>query len=320
MSANNSEAASWHWGFFAAAFAARPLAWLLAFAQRHDLRELELGCGGYPGSHHCPSRTLLARPSALARWRQQFRSAGITPRVLSCHGNPIHPNPDVARAHDAALRRAILLAAELQIETVVTFSGVAGSREASGCCQLNWPVLSWPYEQSDYWHRVWKQQLIPYWQQMTMFAERQGVRIALELHGGFLVHSPGTLLALRQACGPALGANLDPSHLWWQGMDPLRAIELLGPALFHVHLKDWQADARQQAMWGWLDPRDERLGERSWRYCLPGRGHDADFWRAFLSGLHAIGYRGMLSLEHEDVECSAESSIPSTLGWLHSLR
>ena len=243
----------------------------------------------------------------------------MTPGALSCHGNPLHPDPYLARAHDAALQRAILLAAELEIATVVTFSGVAGFQGAEGASQLNWPVLSWPYEQSDYWHRVWRELLIPYWQQKAAFAERHGVRIALELHGGFLVHSPGTLLALRQACGPALGANLDPSHLWWQGIDPLRAIELLGNALYHVHLKDWRADAQQQAMWGLLDPRDERLGERSWRHCLPGRGHDAEFWRSFLLGLKQVGYGGMLSLEHEDGDYSAESSIPSSLSWLHSL-
>ena len=311
--------ASWHWGFFAAAFASRPRLWLLEYAQRHGISELELGCGGYPGSHHCPSRALLAHPRALSHWRQQFRQAGVTPRVLSCHGNPLHPDPALARAHTAALRRAILLAAELEIETVVTFSGVAGAQEPGGHSQLNWPVLSWPYEQSDYWHRVWHEQLIPYWQPMTAFAKQQGVRIALELHGGFLVHSPGTLLALRQACGPTLGANLDPSHFWWQGMDPVRAVALLGEALFHVHLKDWQADAQQQAMWGLLDPRDERLTARSWRYCLPGQGHDAEFWRAFLQALQQVGYQGMLSLEHEDAEWPAESSIAPTLAWLHAL-
>jgi sugar phosphate isomerase/epimerase len=316
----SSAISDWRWGFFSAVFNAYPLAYVLRYAREHAIAHLELGTGGYPGAIHCPLERLLTTPKAYRRWLQQLQDAGVQATALSCHGNPLHPDPLRAAADDHTLRRTIALASRLGIETVVTFSGVGGAPATAAVPQqLNWPVVSWPYENSDYYHWVWETRLIPYWLSIARLAAESGVRIALEMHGGFLVHSPGTLLQLRQACGPAIGANLDPSHFWWQGMDPVRAIPLLGEALFHVHLKDWRADPEQQAMWGLLDPRDERSGSRSWSYCLPGQGHDAEFWRSFLAALQQSAYRGMLSLEHEASTVSAEAGVGPTLRWLQDL-
>lgn len=311
----------WAWGFFSAAFNPQPLSAVLDYACDQGIGYLELGTGGYPGAYHCPRERLLANPSLRQQWWQQCLDAGVRPQVLSCHSNPLHPDPLRAALADQTLRQTIVLASALGIRTVVTFSGVGGNAAVPGAApHLNWPVVSWPYENSDYYHQVWEQQLIPYWQDIARLAADSGVTLALEMHGGFLVHSPGTLLQLRAACGPAIAANLDPSHFWWQGMDPVQAIPLLGDALAHVHLKDWCADPQQQAMWGLLDPRDERQGPRSWRYCLPGQGHDAAFWSRFLSTLQQEGYRGMLSLEYESGdEIPAAEVIGPTLGWLQGL-
>ncbi len=304
-----------NWGFFSAALPSASLAEVLALAQSLGVRQLELGCGGYSGEAHCPRLALLHQPAQRRRWQQQIRAAGCEVGALACHVNPLHPDPALASLHRQQLDQALELAATLAVPTLVTFSGVGGQAGVP-----NWPVVGWPYEYADYCQRVWQQALIPFWQALSQKAERLGVRLALELHGGFLVHSPGTLLALRQACGPALGANLDPSHLWWQGIDPIQAVDLLGAALFHVHLKDWQADPALQARWGLLDGRDERLGPRSWRFCLPGEGHDAGFWRAFLGALQTRQYRGLLSLEHEAAGMAPEAGIRQGLGWLMSLK
>lgn len=302
------------WGFFDAALPEASLDQVLALAQSLGVTQLELGCGGYPGEAHCPRLALLRQPARRQAWQQQIAAAGCQVGALACHVNPLHPDPALARHHRQQLSQALELASTLEVPTLVTFSGVGGQGAVP-----NWPVVGWPYEFTDYYQQVWQRELIPFWQAMSRRAQSLGVRLALELHGGFLVHSPGTLLALREACGPALGANLDPSHLWWQGMDPLSAIELLGEALFHVHLKDWQADPQLQARWGLLDGRDERLGPRSWRYCLPGDGHGAEFWRPFLLTLRAQGYTGMLSLEHEASDRQPEAGIRQGLAWLMGL-
>jgi sugar phosphate isomerase/epimerase len=89
------------------------------------------------------------------------------------------------------------------------------------------------------------------------FARDHGVRLAFEMHPGFVVYNPATLLRLRDACGAdgeAIGANLDPSHLFWQGIDLEAAIPELGRAgaIFHVHAKD-TAILRPAAVNGVLD-------------------------------------------------------------------
>lgn len=67
----------------------------------------------------------------------------------------------------------------------------------------------------------WENKVIPYWTEMGRFAESHNVNIAIEPHGGFSVHTPATLLKLREAVGEVIGANFDPSHVWWLGMDPV---------------------------------------------------------------------------------------------------
>ena len=81
------------------------------------------------------------------------------------------------------------------------------------------------------------------------------MKIGLELHGGFLVHTPYTLLKLREATCDAIGANLDPSHLWWQGIDPVAAIKILGKenAIHHFHAKDTYIDQDNVNMYGLTD-------------------------------------------------------------------
>lgn len=83
---------------------------------------------------------------------------------------------------------------------------------------------------------------------------------------GFCVYNTETLLKLREAVGPEIGANFDPSHLIWQGMDPVAVIrELGGDAIFHVHAKDTRLDKYNMAKNGALDTKsyaDE--AHRSW--------------------------------------------------------
>lgn len=49
-------------------------------------------------------------------------------------------------------------------------------------------------------------------------------------------------LPWREAVGPEIGCNFDPSHLIWQGMEPVTVIRALKDAIFHVHAKDTRID------------------------------------------------------------------------------
>ncbi|MCH8550810.1 MAG: sugar phosphate isomerase/epimerase [Natronospirillum sp.] len=268
---------------------------LLQQAATWQLSALELGVGGYPGTAHADALALRNDPQRRQTLRADLAAHGVHHLVLSCHSNPLHPDVPTARQADDLLQATLELANAWEVDTIVTFSGVGGSGS-----QFNWPIVGWPSEYPRYREAVWQNELIPYWQGINERAREQGVRVALEMHGGFLVHSPGTLLELRRACGPWIGANLDPSHFWWQGLDPLAGIEVLAEAVFHVHLKDWRANPQELALWGFLDPRPMSHTPRAWQFAVPGSGHGDGFWRAFLLRLQAHHYTGLLSLEHED--------------------
>jgi sugar phosphate isomerase/epimerase len=180
------------------------------------IRCLEIGTGGWPGNSHINVDELLANRDA-AEYRSRLKDAGLFISALSCHGDPVHPDADIAQRDDAIYRKTIRLAELLEIPVVVTFSGCPGASPDDKI--PNWITTSWPpeYLQSLEWQ--WNERLIPYWIEATQFAADSGIRVALEAHPGFHVYNPESLMRLRAGAGSSLGINLDPSHLWWQGMD-----------------------------------------------------------------------------------------------------
>lgn len=287
---------------------------LLDYLQGHGIAALELGVGAYPGTRHADAHLLAKNASARLQLQAQCSSRDVQLMALACQGNPLHPRVEIASRHSADLYAALEAANALEVPVVVAFSGQPGTGGV-----MNWPVMGWPQEYADEYERQWQEQLIPYWQAVAHRAQTLGVRIALELHGGFAVHSPATLRRLREACGPAIGATVDPSHLWWQGINPAQAIALLGQAVLHVHLKDvcFRADRLVNA--GLLDTTPHsRMAERAWYFGAPGEGHDAAQWQAILDALSALDYRGALCIEHEG-EASAEQAVPASAQWMRTL-
>ena len=164
----------------------------------------------------------------------------------------------------------------------------------------------------------WNEKLIPYWKKAAAFAGEHGVnKIALELHPGFCVYNTSSLLRLREAVGPAIGANFDPSHLIWQGMDPVEAIRALKGAIYHFHAKDTRVDPRNKAINGVLDTGHYgNLSDRSWTFRTVGYGHDYIYWKNMISMLKCVGYDGAISIEHEDALMSPEEGLDKAIEFL----
>ena len=143
------------------------------------------------------------------------------------------------------------------------------------------------------------------------------MRVALEAHPGFCVYNTETLLRLRAAAGPALGMNLDPSHLWWQGMDMPTVIAALGEAIFHVHAKDVALSPSKIARNGVLDTKSyAQMAERSWLFRTVGWGHGELEWKGIVSALRLAGYDYVLSIEHEDALASIHEGLSSATAML----
>ena len=176
----------------------------------------------------------------------------------------------------------------------------------------------WPEDFSEVLKWQWEKVLIPYWKDLVPFAKKHGVnKIALELHPGFCVYNTESLLKLRDAVGEEIGANLDPSHLIWQGMDPVAVIKKLGDAIFHFHAKDTKIDKYNTAVNGVLDTKhysDEM--HRSWIFRSVGYGNDLLYWKDIISALRLVGYDYAISIEHEDSLMSQNEGLSKAVDFL----
>lgn len=285
---------------------------LAAVSALRHVSAIELGTGGWPGRDHLDPDGLLACPADATTCRQRVADAGLRISALSCHGNPLHPDAARANADDAIFRTTVRLAERLEVPVVVTFAGCPG--DFAGARHPNWVTTPWPPEFLDVLDWQWEQRALPYWQEATAFAANHGVKVALEPHPGFLVYNVETALRLRAAAGPNLGVNFDPSHFWWQGIDPVASIRALGPAIFHVHAKDIALNPANVAVNGVLDTKSyRRLDERSWLFRTVGWGHDELAWKGIASALRLAGYDSVMSIEHEDALASADEGVRSAV-------
>jgi sugar phosphate isomerase/epimerase len=286
-------------GVFDPIFGDLPLRDALDRAVALGLDAVELGTGNYPGDARCRPAELLADASARERFAGEIAARELRISALSCHGNPIHPDRSRARHDDGVFRDTVRLAGELGVHVVNVFSGCPGADAAA--TRPTWIATSWPPEHSETLAWQWEAVVLPYWRDAASFAAAHGVRIGIEMEPGFVVFNPRSFRRLREAVGEPIGLNLDPSHLFWQGIEPLEAIRDLGGAIVHVDAKDTAIRARNVGANGVLDlpPRDAHA-DRPWIFRSVGAGHDVAFWTAFVAALRAVGYDDVISIEHED--------------------
>ena len=305
-------------GVFAVLYGGLSLRDMLKKVKSYGLSTVEIGCGGYPGKAHCDPVELLANPAKLAEFKQAFEDEGIQISALSVHGNALHPNKEIAKGFHEDWRNAVRLAEKLGIEIINTFSGCPGDSDDSK--YPNWVTCAWPNDFADILEWQWNEKVIPYWTEEAKFAADHGVnKIAFEMHPGFVIYNVDTLFRLRKAVGPSIGTNFDPSHLIWQGADPVAAIRALGKeqAIFHVHAKDTHIDPYNTAVNGVLDTKPyDRLPERSWLFRSVGYGNDYKYWKDMVSELRIAGYEYVLSIEHEDAFASFDEGFGKAVTFL----
>ncbi len=280
---------------------------------------VEIGAGGYPGKAHCNPAELLANEKKLNEFKDTFKKYDVEICAFAVHGNPLHPNKELAAEYDTDFKNAVLLAEKLGIDTVIGFSGCPGDSENS--LYPNWVTCAWPDDYLKILDWQWNEKLIPYWKKTAAFALEHGVnRIAFEMHPGFCVYNPDTLLRLRAAVGDVIGANFDPSHLIWQGIDPVAAIRELKGCIYHVHAKDTKIDKYNTAKNGVLDTKhygDEL--NRSWIFRTVGYGNNESYWRDLVSNLRLCGYDRVLSIEHEDSIMTIDEGLRKAVDFINQI-
>jgi sugar phosphate isomerase/epimerase len=275
-----------------------PLDDLLRTAAELGIEMLEFACGNWSSAPHVKLDAMLESAQLRAEFLVKLRDHGLALSALNCSGNPLHPG-ERGKRHQAVTSKTIRLAGMLGVDRVVLMSGCPGG---PGDANANWVTTAWPPEAARVLAWQWDEVLIPYWKGLVAEAKQAGVsKLCLELHGQQNVYNVATLFRLRDAVGPVVGANFDPSHLFWMGADPLAATRALAPAIYHVHAKDTRIDTGVAAVNSLIDiTPTERLPDRSWNYVTLGYGHDLRWWREFCTLLRLVGYDDVLSIEHED--------------------
>lgn len=305
-------------GLITDSLGARPLEQVLDTAAGLGLETVEIATGNWSEAPHVKLDELASSATARNALAQAISSRGLTLSALNANGNQLHPV--TGSAHDGVVRDTIKVASEMGVPTVVLMSGLPG---APGEQSPNWITTSWPPETLEILEYQWSDVAAPYWVELSDFARRLNVRLAVEMHGRQLVFNVATLKRLQGIVGDdVVGANLDPSHLMWMGADILAVIRALGSSIFHVHAKDARIERPNTAVNGILDTLPPaRTTDRSWNYVTLGLGHPggAAFWADFVYTLRSVGYTGPLNIEHEDVIVNSGEGVRKSAELLRSV-
>lgn len=275
---------------------------MLKFCVDNKIEAVEIGTGNWSGAPHIDLDKVSTSDAARDEWYGKIKDAGLELCALNCSGNPLAYEKD----WDVTLK-TFDLASKLGVKTVVMMSGLP-----TGCPGDKTPVWvtgSWPPEILDTLKYQWEEVAIPRWKEIVKIARDYGIeKLALENHAWQLVYNPETCLRLRDAVGDSIiGMNLDPSHLFWMGGDPIEAARVLGDAgaLYYVHGKDSRIESHNIGPKGIFDTRTiEDYEDRAWNYVAVGCGHDLNWWKEFVSVLKESGYDDVISLEMEDMTMS----------------
>ena len=274
---------------------------LLDSCVKLGIEQVELGVGNWSSAPHVDLDGLLESEAKRDEMKGKLKDHGLSISAFNCSGNPLAYEKDMD-----VTKKTFELAQMLGVKKIVMMSGLPAG--CKGDKTPVWITTSWPPETQDILDYQWNEVAIPEWKNIVKMAEDCGIeKIALENHGMQLVYNPETLLRLREAVGPMVGMNLDPSHLFWMGGDPIEAARVLGEhgAIYHIHGKDSRPERRCWQPNGMLDTKPiDAFARRAWNYVAVGAGHDAKWWKEFFSVVRMSGYDDEISLEMEDLTLS----------------
>ena len=156
------------------------------------------------------------------------------------------------------------------------------------------------------------------WNPILDVFDEVGVKYALEVHPSEIAYDFWTTKRTLEAIGhrEAFGINYDPSHLYWQLVDPVDFIYEFKDRIYHMHVKESirNFNGRNGILSSHLGFGDRRRG---WDFVSPGRG-GVPFERIFRA-LNDVGYDGPFSIEWEDNNMNRDQGAPEALALVRKL-
>jgi sugar phosphate isomerase/epimerase len=293
----------------------RPWESVLDAAVRNGIGLVEACAGGHIPKHHFDPIELASDDAARSQFAESLAIRDLRVCSFSCHGNPLHPDVGIAgRAHEDFLATCEL-ASRLGVPYISLLAGCPGGGPED--TTPNWIINSTFPDFGEPYRWQWSERVLPYWRKAATVARQYDVKICIEPHSADVVYNFKTFARLREAIGEVIGMNFDPSHLWWQGVDPLIFIESAGDWIYTCHVKDVFIDARSVALNGIVSPEEYHAWDkRPWAFSTPGYGHSELFWCQYVRALRNVGYSGPLSIECEDPFMAPDDSLEKAVGLL----
>ena len=288
----------------------------LQYAQNLGLQAIEVAaCGPAASDIYCDRERLVADKGEVRRWLEAFERRGLEISALLAHGAPLSPNKRVADEYTRQFCQACDLMGMAGLTRMTILAGLPEGAE--GDTAPNWVAFAEWADLRDIVKWQWEKRVLPYWREQSKVAADNGVTLCFEMHGGDMVHNPITAKRLHDELGDVAACNLDTSHMWYQGIDPIEAIRFLGPLVRHVHAKDTFIHDHHARVRGLFDTAStEEPANRSWTYAPPGWGHDSLFWREFVATLRLVGYDDVLSIESESEYFDVREGVEKAVGFL----
>lgn len=209
--------------------------------------------------------------------------------AMAYYDNNLDPDQQKREHNLSHLRKVIDAASLLDVELVGTFVGARPDKT--------------PTENM--------KEIGVVFRELVKYAEDKGVKLMIEncpmenwiqfgLPGNY-AYSPELWSALfNEVQSDSFGLNMDPSHLYWLGIDYIQATKDFASKIFHAHAKDTEILEEGVNQYGLFGRQINPIPWKSgwWQYRMPGWG-EID-WQKFISTLQEYGYDKVLSIEHED--------------------
>jgi len=277
-------------GFLTVALGNMELDYIIDWASKSGFEALEVAAWPIVNERDFSSTTINVESFSendAERIKSLLSKHGLIISSLAYYDNNLDADLDKRKRINEHLKKVIDVAHLLNVELVGTFIG----RDITKSIEENIKEFE----------KVFKP--------IIAYAESKNVKIMIEncpMVGwqekekiGNIFYSPQIWREIFRITPDSFGLNLDPSHLYWLGIDYLKVVEEFSDRIFHVHAKDVEIKRNvlyEQGIFG--DYGTNFHGKSWWTYRLPGFG-EID-WASFVLALKKIGYDFVISIEHED--------------------